>query len=163
MTAADWPAALDPQADWPAALDPQGRKAGVNWVRRRHQPRGNGRRPDLDQTTVDQIVADQVMAGQTAVLVPRERKADLNWVRISRNWARDSRNWALIAGVVFFLFDTFLMADGFARPVAMASRVLMIFIWLISLSAIALLWLRGASRFSIQNPFVRAGTGAHQR
>jgi hypothetical protein len=139
-------------------------------MQRRHQPHGNGRRPDLDQTTVDQIVADQVMAGQTAALAPPERKADLNlarvsrnWARISRNWARDSRNWALIAGMVFFLFDTFLTADGFARPVAMASRVLMIFIWLISLSAIGLLWLRGSSRFSIQNPFVRAETGAHRR
>ena len=146
-----------------AALDNQGPKAGVNWVQRRHQPRGNGRRPELEQTTVDQIVADQVMAGQTAVFTPHERKADLNWARISLDWARNSRNWTLIAGLVFFLFDTFLMADGFARPVAVASRVVVIFIWLISLIALALLWLRGSSKFSVQNPFVRAETGAHQR
>jgi hypothetical protein len=79
------------------------------------------------------------------------------------NWARDSRNWALIAGMVFFLFDTFLTADGFARPVAMTSRVLMIFIWLVSLAVVGVLYLRGPAKFSIQNPFVRADTGAHQR
>jgi hypothetical protein len=150
-----------------AALDTQRRKAGVNWIQNRHQPHGNGRRPGLDQTTVDQIVADQVIAGQTAVFTPHEtpheRGADLDWARSSLNWARDRRNWALIAGLVFFLFDTFLLADGFARPVAMSSRVLVIFIWLVSLFVIALLWLRGSSKFSVQNPFVRTGTGAHQR
>lgn len=159
QTTVDQIAALDRLA----ALDTQGRTAGVNWVQRRQQPHGNGRRPELDQTTVDQIVADQVMAGQTAVFTPHERKAGLNWARSSLNWAQDSRNWALIAGLVFFLFDTFLMADGFARPVATASRVLVIFIWLISLVVIALLWLRGSAKFSVQNPFVRAETGAHQR
>ena len=100
---------------------------------------------------------------QTAALDPRGRKAGRNWPLINLNWALISRNWALIAGMVFFLMDTFLMADGFARPVAMASRVLVIFIWLISLAAVALLWLRGSSKVSIQNPFVRAETRAHQR
>ena len=74
------------------------------------------------------------------------------------------RNWALIAGAVFFLIDTLLMADGFARPVAIGSRFLVIFIWLISLAAIALLWLRASPRFFRQSPLVRAirvGTRAH--
>jgi hypothetical protein len=39
------------------------------------------------------------------------------------------------------------MADGFARPVATGARVLVIFIWLISLAVVALLWLRGSSSF----------------
>jgi hypothetical protein len=85
------------------------------------------------------------------------------WPLNNLNWALISRNWALIAGIVFFVFDTFLMADGFARPVGMASRILVIFIWLVSLVAVALLWLRGSSRFSIQNPFVRGQHGAHHR
>ena len=156
-----------------AALDNQRRKAGVNWIQNRHQPHGSGRRPELEQTTVDQIVADQVIAGQTAVFTPHDltrdnrtpldRMADLNWARSSLNWAQDRRNWALIAGLMFFVFDTFLLADGFARPVATASRILVIFIWLVSLVVIGLLWLRSSSKFSVQNPFVRAGTGAHQR
>jgi hypothetical protein len=86
----------------------------------------------------------------TAVDLAHERKA--------------GRYWALIAGAVFFLIDTLLMADGFARPVAIGSRVLVIFIWLISLAAIALLWLRASPRFFKQNPLVRAiraGTRAH--
>lgn len=57
------------------------------------------------------------------------------------------RNWAQIAGTVFFLIDTLVMADGFARPVATGARVLVIFIWLISLAVVALLWLRGSSSF----------------
>lgn len=117
------------------------------------------RRPELDQTTVDQMTA----VDQTAALDPRGRKAGRNWPPINVNWALISRNWALIGGMAFFLVDTFLMADGFARPVATASRVLVIFIWLISLAAVALLWLRGSAKFSIQNPFVRAETKAHQR
>lgn len=120
--------------------------------RHRH---GGRRRPELDRTVADRTVADRTVADQAAVLVPRVPKAGRDWPLINLNWALISRNWALIAGMVFFLIDTFLMADGFARPVAMASRVLVIFIWLISLAAVALLWLRGTSRFSIQNPFVR--------
>jgi uncharacterized membrane protein len=74
--------------------------------------------------------------------IPQERKA--------------GRNWALIAGVVFFLIDTLLMTDGFARPVAIGSRVLVTFIWLISLAAVALLWLRASPRFFKQSRLVRA-------
>jgi hypothetical protein len=61
---------------------------------------------------------------------------------------KPGRNWALIVGTVFFLADTALMAEGFTRPVATASRVLVIFVWLISVAAAALLWLRGSARFS---------------
>lgn len=74
------------------------------------------------------------------------------------------RNWALIVGAVFFLIDTLLTADGFARPVATGSRVLVVFVWLISLAAIALLWLRASPRFFKHSPVVRAiraGTRAH--
>jgi hypothetical protein len=112
--------------------------------------------PVFDQGVFDRAEFDQAGGQQTAALDPQQRKA-------GRNWALTSQNWTLMAGLVFFLVDTFLMADGFARPVAMASRVLVIFIWLISLAALALLWLRGSARFSIQNPFVRAETGDHQR
>jgi hypothetical protein len=78
-------------------------------------------------------------------------------------------NWALIAGTVFFLADTILMADGFTRPVPMGSRVLVIFIWLVSVAVVALLWLRGSPRFSglfKQRPLAgvtRARTGSHSR
>lgn len=65
-----------------------------------------------------------------------------------REELKPGRNWALIVGTVFFLADTVLMAEGFTRPVAMASRVLVIFIWLISVAAAVLLWLRGSRRFS---------------
>lgn len=57
------------------------------------------------------------------------------------------RNWAHIVGTVFFLIDTLVMADSFARPVGAGSRVLVIFIWLISLTVVALLWLRSSSSF----------------
>ena len=74
--------------------------------------------------------------------IPQKRKA--------------GRNWALIVGAVFFLIDTLLMADGFARPVAIGSRVLVTFIWLISLAAVALLWLRASPRFFKQSRLARA-------
>jgi hypothetical protein len=57
-------------------------------------------------------------------------------------------NWALVAGTVFFLADTVLMAEGFTRPVATGARVLVIFIWLVSVAAVVLLWLRGSAKFS---------------
>ena len=66
-------------------------------------------------------------------------------VREERN---RGRNWALVAGTVFFLADTILMADGFTRPVATQSRVLVIFVWLISAAAAVLLWMRGSAKFS---------------
>jgi hypothetical protein len=86
----------------------------------------------------------------TTALDPEATAVDLHHER------KAGRNWALIAGAVFFLIDTLLMADGFARPVAIGSRVLVIFIWLISLAAIALLWLRASPRFFKQSPLVRA-------
>ena len=106
--------------------------------------RAGRRRPELELTTVDQPIA-------------------VDRPSINVNWALISRNWALMAGLVFFLIDTFLMADGFARPVALASRVVVMFIWLVSVAAVGVLWLRGSSKFSIQNPFVRAETGTHRR
>ena len=106
--------------------------------------RAGRRRPELELTTVDQPIA-------------------VDRPSINVNWALISRNWALMAGLVFFLIDTFLMADGFARPVALASRVVVMFIWLVSVAAVGVLWLRGSSKFSIQNPLVRAETGTHRR
>jgi len=61
---------------------------------------------------------------------------------------KPGRNWALVVGTVFFLADTILMAEGFTRPVATEGRVLVIFIWLISVAAVLLLWLRGSAKFS---------------
>lgn len=69
-----------------------------------------------------------------ALMVHEERKPGLNW--------------ALIVGTAFFLADTMLMAEGFTRPVPAASRVLVIFVWLISVAAAVLLWLRGSAKFS---------------
>jgi hypothetical protein len=86
-------------------------------VHGRHRP-GDRRPPDLDRT------------------------ADLDLRECAAG-----RNWLLITGTVFFLIDTFLMTDGFARPVAAGSRVLVVFIWLIGLAAVALLWRRASSRF----------------
>jgi hypothetical protein len=86
----------------------------------------------------------------TTALDPEPATVDLHLER------KAGRNWALIAGAVFFLIDTLLLADGFARPVAIGSRVLVIFIWLISLAAITLLWLRASPRFFKQSPLVRA-------
>jgi hypothetical protein len=60
---------------------------------------------------------------------------------------KPARNWALV-GTVFFLADTVLMAEGFTRPAATQARVLVIFIWLISVAAAVLLWLRGSAKFS---------------
>jgi hypothetical protein len=97
------------------------------------------------------------------MLGQQRREENLSWAQTSRNWARDSRNWALIVGLVFFLVDTLFMADGFTSPVSVGSRVLVIFIWLVSLAVVGVLYLRGPAKFSIQNPFVRADTGAHQR
>ena len=65
-----------------------------------------------------------------------------------REERKRGRNWALVAGTVFFLADTVLMADGFTRPVATQSRVLVVFVWLISVAAAVLLWLRGSPKFS---------------
>jgi hypothetical protein len=63
-------------------------------------------------------------------------------------WRKAVRSWALITGIVFFLIDTLLMAVGAARPLGTGSLVLAIIIWLISLAAVALLWVRASSRFS---------------
>lgn len=60
---------------------------------------------------------------------------------------KPARNWALV-GTVFFLADTVLMAEGFTRPVATQARVVVIFVWLISVAAAVLLWLRGSAKFS---------------
>jgi hypothetical protein len=60
---------------------------------------------------------------------------------------KPARNWALV-GTVFFLADTVLMAEGFTRPVATQARVVVIFIWLISVAAAVVLWLRGSAKFS---------------
>jgi hypothetical protein len=109
----------------------------------RHHRHGDRRQPAPNWTTALDPEA-------TAVDIPQKRKA--------------GRNWALIAGAVFFLIDTLLMADGFARPVAIGSRVLVTFIWLISLAAVALLWLRASPRFFKQSRLVRvirAETRAH--
>jgi hypothetical protein len=152
--------------DWYRSQDGKERESGPREVSGelgggRHY-RGR-RRPELSLTTVDQITAvDAAVVDQTSALAPPGRRAGQNWLPANLSWALISRNWALIVGLVFFLFDTFLMADGFASPVAMASRVLVIFIWLISLVAVALLWLRGSSRFSIQNPLVRTKTEAQR-
>lgn len=62
------------------------------------------------------------------------------------------RNWAVITGTVFFVIDTLVMANGFARPVGTGSRVLVIVIWLIALTAIVLLWLRASSKFFKPQP-----------
>jgi hypothetical protein len=127
------------------------------WPEDWHRPPRGRRRPELDQTTVDQItVVDRAMVARTASLGARGHGA-------GRYWPLISRNWALMAGLVFFLFDTYLMVDGLASPVAVASRVLVILLWLVSVIAVGLLWLRGSSKFSVQNPFVRVKTGAHQR
>lgn len=118
-----------------------------------HQRYGSHRRPELTQTTVDQL---------TVVHRPAARYSERR-LPVNLNSALISRNWALIAGLLFFLIDTIVMADGFTRPVGAASRLLVIFIWLASVVVVALLWLRGSSRFSIQNPFVRVETDAHER
>ncbi len=60
---------------------------------------------------------------------------------------KPGRIWVLITGTAFFVIDTLLLVDGFARPVAAGSRVLVIFVWLIGLAAFALLWRRTSSRF----------------
>ncbi len=65
-----------------------------------------------------------------------------------REERKPGRNWTLVAGSVFFLADTILMADGFTRPVATGARVLVIFIWLIPVAAALLLWLRGSPNFA---------------
>jgi len=139
----------------------EGYPAGLGGLGRGYRPRPGGHRlrPELSQTTVDQIT----MVDQLAALEPREGKASRNWRPAGLNWGLMRRNWALLAGAAFFLIDTCLMVDGFAQPVSMTSRVLVIFIWLVSLVALAVLWVRGSSKVSIQNPFVRVGTGTHQR
>lgn len=109
--------------------------------RGRHHHHGDRRRPGPDRTTARDL--------QATVVDLLERKA--------------GRNWALIVGAVFFLVDTLLLADGFARPVGVGSRVLVIFIWLISLAAVALLWLRSSSMFFKSSLLIRAGARAHQR
>jgi hypothetical protein len=60
---------------------------------------------------------------------------------------KPARSWALV-GTVLFLADTVLVAEGFTRPVATQARVLVIFIWLVSVAAAVLLWLRGSPKFS---------------
>lgn len=172
-----------PDVDWDPPQRGQERgpePRGIPGERGHEGPHRHGgwRRPELDQTRVDQIAAvDRAAVDQTTVLGSQGRKAGRDWLPANAGWALTgknwlsanvswehiSRNWALIVGVVFFLVDTFFMVDGFASPVAMASRVLVVFIWLISLTAVALLWLRGSSKFTIQNPFVRAEAGAHRR
>lgn len=119
---------------------------------------GSHRRPELNLTTVDQLTVVQ----EPGVQDPEGRTATRR-PAFTVNRALLIKHWALIAGVVFFLVDTILMVEGFAGSVGNASRILVIFIWLISLVAVALLWLRGSSRFSFQNPFVRVESKARHR
>ncbi len=72
------------------------------------------------------------------------------------------RNRAQIAGTVFFLIDTLVMADGFGRPVATGSRVLVIFIWLISLAVVALRWLRASPASSSSSSSSLGSSGLWQ-
>jgi len=65
-----------------------------------------------------------------------------------REERKPGRNWALIVGTLFFLADTVLMGDGFTRPATTGARVMVIFVWLISVAAAVLLWLRGSAKFS---------------
>lgn len=145
----------------------------------RHQRHGGRRRPDPDQTKVLEpqsralesrpqppvprpqalVVRPQTLEPRSRVLMPRftldlrATAVDLPALATGFRERKVGRNSVLIAGTVFFLIDTLLMADGFAKPEAIGSRVLVIFIWLVSLGAVALLWLRAAPR---QSALVRA-------
>jgi hypothetical protein len=100
--------------------------------------------------------------GRTKALALRATSLDLNATSVDLPAVvtdlperRAGRNWTLIAGAAFFLLDTVLMVDGFFQPAAVGSRVLVIFIWLISLAAIALLWLRISPASFQRNPLIR--------
>jgi hypothetical protein len=73
-----------------------------------------------------------------------------------------SQRWAVIAGALFFLFDTVLMVIGFTRGVGTGSLVLIIFIWLVSLAVLGVLGLRTAPGLFAKIPrfrLVRTETG----
>ena len=81
---------------------------------------------------------------------------DLPVTALTLQERKAGRNWAPIAGTVLFLIDTLVMADGFASSAAIGSLVLVIFIWLVSLAALGLLWLRASPEFFRQGPLNRA-------
>jgi tryptophan-rich sensory protein len=56
-------------------------------------------------------------------------------------------NWARITATVFFGLNTLSLLVGFARPEALASRLVGLLIWLIGLGAIVMLWRADSTAF----------------
>jgi hypothetical protein len=63
-------------------------------------------------------------------------------------------NWARVTATVFFGLNTLSLLAGFARPEALASRLVGLLIWLIGLGAIVMLW-RAESTAFFKAPRVR--------
>jgi len=159
----DWPDRR-PDDDWPD------QRPNDNWFRPQHgQQRDPGtrdvaiRRPDPRDMAISRSDPRDVATGRRhgdvdlPRFVPRfdprlrATSVDLAATVLDRTVlkvGKPGRTWALILGTVFFLVDTLFMAEGFARPIAIGSRVLVIFIWLVSVAAAALLWLRSSPKFA---------------
>jgi hypothetical protein len=142
------------QADQPDQPD---RRPGDDWFR---PPRGQSREPGPRNLPAVYGGRHNLPANRPPNLpanLPVNRPRFNPFLRVTsvdlmaltvREERKPGRNWALIVGTVFFFADTILMAEGFTRPVATEARVLVIFIWLISVAAVLLLWLRGSPKFS---------------
>ena len=180
----DWPDRR-PDDDWPD------QRPNDNWFRPQHgQQRDPGtrdvaiRRPDPRDMAISRSDPRDVATGRRhgdvdlPRFVPRfdprlrATSVDLAATVLDRTVlkvGKPGRTWALILGTVFFLVDTLFMAEGFARPIAIGSRVLVIFIWLVSVAAAALLWLRSSPKFASLlkqislAPVIRPRAGSHSR
>jgi hypothetical protein len=121
--------------------------------RGRHGRQGERRRPAPNRTRALNLQATSLDLNATSVDLPAIAPELLEPPRLAEGKA--GRKWVPIAGSVLFLIDTIVMADGFAQPVSIGSRMLVIFIWLVSVVAIAALWLRASPRWLEYGPLTR--------
>ena len=108
--------------------------------RGRHHRQGERRRLIPNRTKALNLQATSLDLNATSVDLPAIAPELLEPLRFRDRKA--GGKWMPIAGTALFVIDTGVMADGFANPIAIGTRLLVIFIWLISLAAAGVLWLR---------------------
>lgn len=151
----DWPDHA-PDDEWFRPRRGQERGPGPQDVpdeRGRHHRQGERRRPAPNRTKALNLQATSLDLNATSVDLPAIAPELLEPLKFQERKA--GGKWMPIAGTALFVIDTAVMADGFAHPVAIGTRVLVIFIWLVSLAAAALLWLRAFPKLLEQRPLTR--------
>lgn len=135
--------------------EPEPGRLGVTGERDRgrHHRQGERRRPAANRTRALNVQATSVDLNATSVDLPAIAPELLEPPEFPGG--KTGRKWVPVAGSVLFLIDTVVMADGFAQPVSIGSKLLVIFIWLVSVAAIGALWLRASPQLLELAPLTR--------